>query len=218
MTDDPTRRLDDDIAGCAAAHQRLHAHLFTALAGGTLDPRSPSRLPGWSVGHVLSHLARNADALRQIFEGAALGEERPMYPSAEHRAADIEVGSTRGADELVDDVRSSAWALESAWAGLSALGWTGHGLTRIGRLPVTAFPRMRWREVEVHHADLGLAGFSPGDWSAAYVAADLPVRLEAHLADGGELPAELAAAEPWRQLAWLLGRDAGTGLPPPPTF
>jgi maleylpyruvate isomerase len=40
---------------------------------------------------------------------------------------------------------------------------------------------MRWREVEIHHADLG-RGFGWTDWSPAYVRADLP-RLIALLVD-----------------------------------
>lgn len=43
-----------------------------------------SHLPGWTRGHILAHLARNADALVNVFEG------RPMYESATARDADIE--------------------------------------------------------------------------------------------------------------------------------
>ena len=39
-----------------------------------------SRLPGWSRGHLLSHLARNADGVRGMVEGAIVGEEREQYP------------------------------------------------------------------------------------------------------------------------------------------
>ena len=37
-------------------------------------------------------------------------------------------------------------------------------------------------------------------------------------ADGNELPGVVAAAVPWRQLAWLFGRDPGPDLPPAPTL
>ncbi len=215
---DPTRALDDDVTACAASHQRLHATLQAALEAGTLDPRAPSRLPGWTVGHVLSHLARNADALRGLVEGAAAGEERLMYPSAEARDADIEAGAGRPAAEQVDDIRRASWALESSWARLDARGWAGAGISRIGRMPVATIPWRRQREVEVHRIDLGLPGVEAAGWDPAYVAADLGRRLADWVSDGNELPAEVAAAEPWRRLAWLFGRDAGPGLPPAPSM
>ena len=75
-TNDPSRALDDDVAGCAAAHQRLLGDLDSVLETADVDPTQASRLPGWTVGHVLTHLARNADALRNMIEGAAVGETR----------------------------------------------------------------------------------------------------------------------------------------------
>ena len=39
--------------------------------------------------------------------------------------------------------------------------------------PVVELPFRRWREVEVHHADLGLAEFTIDDWSDGYVRRDL---------------------------------------------
>jgi hypothetical protein len=40
---------------------------------------------------------------------------------------------------------------------------------RAGDCPVNVVPLRRWREVELHHADLGL-GFGYADLSSAYVA------------------------------------------------
>ena len=39
--------------------------------------RQPSLLPGWTRGHVLSHLARNADAMVRTLAGTARGEQHP---------------------------------------------------------------------------------------------------------------------------------------------
>lgn len=214
-TDDPTRALDDEVAGCAVAHQRLLKTLDNALADGNVDPGSASLLPNWTIGHVLTHLARNADALRGMFDGAAAGEVRPMYPSAERRESDINAGAGRGLGALVTDVRSSIWALEGAWAQLDAEGWNGHGLTRAGKVPVTEFPKLRWREVEVHHTDLGLSSFTPAHWSSEFVAMDLQRRLTEWRADGSILPADVESATRWQQLAWLLGRPSGLDTPPP---
>ena len=41
----------------------------------------PSLLPGWSVGHVLTHIAApDADSVVWRLEGAARGELRDQYP------------------------------------------------------------------------------------------------------------------------------------------
>ncbi len=42
--------------------------------------RGPSLLPEWSDGHVLTHLARNADSVVRRMEGAARGELVDQYP------------------------------------------------------------------------------------------------------------------------------------------
>ena len=61
------------IHGCTDAHRRLEA-----AAGLVTDEvaRQPSTLDGWSVGHVLNHLARNADSHTGVFVAAARGEIR----------------------------------------------------------------------------------------------------------------------------------------------
>ena len=57
----------------------------------------------------------------------------------------------------------------------------------------------RWREVEVHHVDLGL-GYEATDWPDDYVAGELPLALAG-------LPSRLGdGAIRARTLAWLLGR------------
>ena len=67
------------------------ATLLAAIADLTDEvARGPSRLPGWSVGHVLTHLARNADSVVWRLEGAALGELRDQYPGGlEQRAGTL---------------------------------------------------------------------------------------------------------------------------------
>ena len=41
------------------------------------DMRAPSLLPRWSRGHVVTHLARNADALCNLVHWAESGVETP---------------------------------------------------------------------------------------------------------------------------------------------
>jgi maleylpyruvate isomerase len=78
-------------------------------------------------------------------------------------------------------VRAGADALHAAWAALDEEGWAGAALTRGGPVPAGFLPMLRWREVEIHHADLGRPGFGWEDWSEGWVRADLP-RLAALLA------------------------------------
>ena len=143
------------VEGCTAAQAALLADI------GDLNDdvaRRPSLLPGWSVGHLLTHIARNADSVAWRLEGAALGEVRDQYPGGlEQRSSDIENGAGRRAAELVDDVRRSAAAVERIMADLPAAAWdapsrTSRGVVESSRDAVLS----RWREVVVHHGDLGL--------------------------------------------------------------
>jgi maleylpyruvate isomerase len=197
------RPLDRHVAGCAAAHQRLLGHLDEL--GAALDPARPSLLPGWSVGHVLSHLARHAQSQARVFEEAAGGRAAERYPGgAQARAADIEAGATRAAHELIDDVRRTIWQLESAWAVCPADGWALVGTSLGVPEPVAELPWRRWREVEIHHADLDLEGFSYEDWSPEYVRLELDRALMAwrasHPMGATELPAAALALTPARRL------------------
>ena len=77
------RQLMDELDTAA---QRLidEARLMTEP-----DLRAPSLLPAWSRAHVLAHLARDADAMRNLLIGARAGQDRPAYASAEARDAGI---------------------------------------------------------------------------------------------------------------------------------
>ena len=68
----------------------------------------PSRLPGWTRGPVVCHVARNAEGLVRLLHWARTGIETPMYPSMEARAADIEAGAGRPLDEQLDDAQIQA--------------------------------------------------------------------------------------------------------------
>ncbi len=186
---------------CTAAHRRLFATL-----GGIDDNacRCPSRLPGWTVGHVLTHLARNADSHVRMLEGASRGETLEQYAGGyDQRRADIESGAGRSAAVLVDDVTSSTARLERAWSAAPPEAWAGHGLARGRRWECRDLPFHRWREVELHHVDLGL-GYEPADWPEAYVAEELPLALAG-------LPDRLQGDDGSRLLAWLVGRAEPPG-------
>src|ERR1700728_991100 len=57
--------------------------------------REPSLLPGWTRGHVLTHLARNAEGGTRLLIWARTGTPSYEYESLEARAAAIEAGSGR---------------------------------------------------------------------------------------------------------------------------
>ena len=108
--------LAADLAALQESTDRLHETLAS------LDDeqaRRPSLLPAWSVGHVLTHLARNADGMVHLVDWALTGVPAPMYPSADARSADIEAGAGRSAEALTEDVRGSAQRLAARLDRLS---------------------------------------------------------------------------------------------------
>ena len=199
----PEAGVGRHIAGAQLAHRSLRVTL------GRLDEetaRRPSLLPRWTVGHVLTHLARNADSHVRILEGALTGEHLEQYPGgAEQRAADIESGSSRAAPELIDDVISTFVRLEDTWDRMTPEAWQGYGTARGEQWPCTDLPFFRWREVEIHHVDLGM-GHEVTDWPDDYLAEELPIALAG-------LPERIpVAATRALLLAWLLGRGEQPAL------
>ena len=166
----PTRDLDADRDTIEAHTSRL---LGTARA---LDPASvgdPSLCAGWSRGHVLTHVARNADALVNLVTAATTGASIPMYASPEARDADIEAGSGRPLAEQLDDLEASA----ARWRGAAQTLGDEHAGVRVEArggvmLEAAYLPFMRLREVVFHHVDLG-AGFGFADVEDPVLAAFL---------------------------------------------
>lgn len=220
-----------ELAGLAASNRRL----LDDLAVLTDDElRMPSRLPDWTVGHVLAHLARNADGFTAMVTAAAEGRVGAQYPGGfTQRGDDIEAGASRSSAELVADIDRAIRELTAAWDTLDAAAWRdGVGLILFGERRVLDMPFRRWREVELHHVDLGLERFGIDDLSEAYVdremsetLATLPARLPADVAlqitwtDQGEpitvgdgTVVEVEGTRRW-VLGWLTGRIAAPHLP-----
>jgi maleylpyruvate isomerase len=155
----------DWIRGCTAAQRRLEA--ATQLVTDSVA-RRPSLLEGWSVGHVLNHLSRNADSHVGVFGAAARGEVGAQYPGgSEERARLIEEGSSRPAAALAANLREAHARLETAWASADQRAWeSGLGLWTAGVASLAEFVFRRWREVEIHSLDLGLADLGGPDWSS----------------------------------------------------
>jgi maleylpyruvate isomerase len=185
----------------------------------------PSALPGWTVGHVLTHLARNADALTNMFTWARTGVETPAYASREARDAAIEAGAGRPLAEQIADIRAAHERFADGAAAMPAAAWTFKFPAMVPSAAV--LPWARLREVEVHHVDLG-RGYAPVDWSDAFalrllreIAADLPASappMVLHPA-GVEHSLVIGSADgpaiggPTRSIAaWLAGRADGADL------
>ena len=144
-----------------------------------------SRLPGWTRAEVLTHLARNADGGRGIAEAAARGEVGMQYPGGpEQRKAEIAAGRGARAANLLADLRRSCDALMEAWHHLPDSAWDRVGRSSVAERTQRGWVWSRWKEVEVHHVDLGL-GYSASEWPVTFVSrglddvfGDMPARSD----------------------------------------
>ena len=214
-----------DWVDAAQAEVDRHAAALTDT-----DAAGPSLLEGWTRGHVLSHLARNADAIVNLLTWARTGTPTPMYPSREVRDGDIECGSGRRIGELRDDLATSARRLRTAARELGPGDWAATVRTNSGReIPATEVPWMRVRELWIHLVDLD-AGAGPEVMPDAvalpflaelvpWADKNLPVRVEvrgpgfAHAAGGSPAdPPVLVGGTAQQVVFWLIGRTAGAGL------
>ncbi|MGA5041176.1 maleylpyruvate isomerase family mycothiol-dependent enzyme [Streptomyces capoamus] len=213
-----------DHAHDLARVQEATERLLSAVA--KMDDASlaePSRLPGWSRGHVLAHLARNADALVNVLQG------RPMYVSAEARDADIERDAPRPAEVQAADLRESAARFQAA--GDEPADWTRTVELRNGVTDsASRVPFRRWAEVELHHVDLG-TGYELEDLPAEFLEREtgfLADRFAGHpevpatrLTDGtrawstgrtADEPGITVSGRPADLVGWLAGRRDGAAL------
>jgi maleylpyruvate isomerase len=193
LESDPDRASDL----CRDAFRRL----LETVSGVTDDQVSrPCRLPGWTVGHVLSHLARNADGHSRRLEGALAGRDVPKYEGgSEQRAKEIADGAVRPAAEIVADLVASQRRLDDLFTESSVAGWPSPHLVGDTSYGPQGCPSHRLREIEMHHVDLGL-GYQPTSWPDEYVGWELNVLLNT-------VPERLADPRHRRDLvAWLAGR------------
>jgi maleylpyruvate isomerase len=214
------------------------AHLIAAAE--ELDDQAvhePSLLPHWTRAHVLSHVARNADGLRNLLTWAATGDRCEMYPSRAARDEAIDTGAARDCAAIVADLRESAERFTEQAARLSADHWTALVERRLGGpQPAIRVPWWRLDEVLVHHVDLD-TGYTPAHWPAMYTgpalevaaarfsnpvyitdspvfrlhAEDTDLRVGVRCSPGDETVPEMSGPEP-ALLGWLIGRSSGDGL------
>ncbi|NBE54862.1 maleylpyruvate isomerase family mycothiol-dependent enzyme [Streptomyces boluensis] len=198
--------------------------LLAAVAG--LDNAAvaaPSRLPGWTRGHVLAHLSRNADALVNVLAG------RPMYASAADRDGDIDRDAPRGQGEQLADLRASAERFQQE-AAVDA-DWSRAVELRNGVIDTASrLPFRRLIEVELHHVDLGI-GYDLEHLSADFTRREIDFltdrfsgnaalpRIAVTATEGGQWTTGRADGDvvsvtgPSADLlGWLAGRREGAGL------
>jgi maleylpyruvate isomerase len=181
----------------------VQATLLAHLTNEDFDPRRPSRLDGWSIGHLLTHVARNADSVVRRLDGARRGQATEQYPGgADERTREIEDGAGRTRSELLADIAASS-------AGVLAIaGQLDDAAFARSTKPIVGPPQdghtvlvRRAREVAVHQVDLGL-GYEPSSWPD-WLVEDL-------LAD--TMPRLTTRSAPHDLVAWLVDRGAAPSL------
>ncbi|MGW3656702.1 maleylpyruvate isomerase family mycothiol-dependent enzyme [Streptomyces sp. NPDC005151] len=210
-----------DLAAVREATDRL---LSATVKLDDVTAAEPSRLPGWSRGHVLAHLSRNADALVNVLQG------RPMYADSETRDRDIERDAPRPLTEQLADLRESSARFLAAAA--EPADWSRTITMRNGVTDsASRVPFRRWIEVELHHVDLGI-GYELEDLPDEFVAREIdflaerfgrhPEVVSTGLATddgriwttggGAEGPAVAVRGPAPELLGWLAGRRDGSAL------
>ncbi|MEQ3554462.1 maleylpyruvate isomerase family mycothiol-dependent enzyme [Pseudonocardia nematodicida] len=151
--------LSDSLAWAADGQAHLRG-LLSRMGDEAFG--APSLLPGWTRAHVLTHVARNADAMINLLNWARTGVETPAYPDRETRDADIEAGAARSPEEIRADVVDSSDRLAAMVATLPQRAWAAEVRVPQGfTVPAVAVPWSRAREVWIHAVDLDVgASFS----------------------------------------------------------
>lgn len=195
-------RPDSKIAGITQAQAALNRTLDALTAA---ELAQPSLLPDWSVAHVLAHIARNADSVVRRLQGAIDDDVVEQYVGGRAgRAAEIDESAGMPLDQLAAYVRSSSADVERLCALVPDEAWGRLSLKSSGHaIPAHEVVYSRWKEVEIHHVDLGL-DYTPAHWPADLVARMLPELLET-------LPGR---SDNNALLAWTIGRSPAPDLAP----
>ena len=203
------------------------------------DPHRDTLCEGWDVAHVLTHLARNADALSNMVRWAVDGQERQPYASPESRDAAIEEGARRPLEEICADLRESAFRFRDLAQELTGPAGEAQVRTRTGNtVQGHQVIAMRVLEVVFHHVDLRTDyTFDQADpewvartlrrgvrqWDATGTAPGLTLRPEGldALELGGGGPE--VAGTPGQLLLWIArgrveGLTSSVELPEPPPW
>ncbi|WP_191302601.1 maleylpyruvate isomerase family mycothiol-dependent enzyme [Lentzea cavernae] len=194
--------------------------------------RGASLLPGWTRGHVITHLARNADALVNLLTWAKTGVEHQAYASRADRDADIEEGSHRLLQVIKADLDSASQRFEVACREFPAHAWRSEVTAPKGQtIPASAVPLLRLREIWIHLIDLDAGvGFDdlPADFveeflddavkqfegrvEAFSVEVTLPTGDQRNWVVNGPASRNSVSGSASAVLGWLTGRTDGSDL------
>ncbi|MFE7857340.1 maleylpyruvate isomerase family mycothiol-dependent enzyme [Streptomyces sp. NPDC057403] len=137
---------------------RAAERLLTAAA--TLSDTAmtaPSRLPGWTRAHILSHLAAQAPALERLLTWARTGVRTDQYADRAARDSEIEAGALLPAAALMARLRDTTRSWQRAVEALLAPAWNATVVPFTGE---TCTPRrilvIRLRELTLHLVDLDI--------------------------------------------------------------
>jgi maleylpyruvate isomerase len=124
--------------------------------------REPSALPGWTRGHVLTHVEGVALALARQARYALRGRTIEVYDGGRAaRDAAIAAGHRRGAAQLTAALGDALDEAEASWAAVGPDDWTRPVAYREGSLRTAGLAW--WRELEIHTVDARL-GAGPHGW------------------------------------------------------
>ncbi|MDT4918340.1 MAG: maleylpyruvate isomerase [Pseudonocardiales bacterium] len=207
---------------------------LSSLHWSEADVAAPSLCDGWTRGHVLTHIARNAEGIADTIAGALRDEIVERYPDGwDARNAAIDAGAGRPYAALVADVRETADRLDRVLGAVGEADAWGKTTAEDGTPEGWVY--RRWREVEVHRVDLA-ADYTPDRWPPLFVTTVLAESVESlgSRVDGavhvtvtaeGSLSPEYVGKQwrvgeghpievcgpDWAVLAWLMGRPAAAG-------
>lgn len=213
-------------ADVRAAFTAGQDRLRSLLPGLTEDAlRAPSALPGWSRGHVLTHVEGVGLALARQARYALRGRQVEVYDGGRPaRDAAIEAGHGRSAPLLRAALEEALDEVDASWSGVGAADWDRPVRYRDGTLTTVA--HAWWRELEIHTSD-ALLGPTVADWPHPFCAhlvsylsprlpADLQVTLTATDNDTtwsfGEGRPVTVTGHTTDLAAWLAGRHPTTPL------
>ncbi|MGW0803680.1 maleylpyruvate isomerase family mycothiol-dependent enzyme [Nonomuraea sp. NPDC002799] len=154
----------------ASATDRL---LATAATLSDADVTGPSLLPGWTRGHVLAHVAKNADSHLNLLTWAKTGIRTPQYASLPARSAEIEATAAQPAARHLAGLADSAARLATAIRDHPVAAWSA-SVQGMHPPPHPAWYILvrRLREIGLHHVDLD-TGYGPADWPPSFVLREL---------------------------------------------
>jgi maleylpyruvate isomerase len=218
---------DEDLETLHRADQRA---IRSVDSLGDEQWAEPSLLPGWTRAHVVAHLALNAEGFARALGGVQDGEPASIYDSNEARDRDISALATEDPSEIRDRYFGATNRLRHLFGSLTDEQW-GESVNRLPEGPVWPVAELlasRHREVEIHHADLGL-DYTFADWPVDFATTLLDSSAPNHVASGTTQPFTARATDIDRSWSigadspvvagtvgalawWLVGRGAGDGV------